>query len=162
MSCLVQVPPGSHLHLAACLFSLLSSFLICQDLDSLEECKLILASLFFVCLFFCLFLGPHPRYMEVPRLGIKLELHLPAYATATATQDPSHVCDLHHSSRQCGSLTHWVSRRIEPAISWFLVGFVNHWATTEVLILANLLHVLHFGFAWYFLTIRFSQSVHFC
>ena len=25
---------------------------------------------------------------------------LPAYATATATRDPSHVCDLHHSSRQ--------------------------------------------------------------
>ena len=28
------------------------------------------------------------------------ELQLPAYATATATPDPSHVCDLHHSSRQ--------------------------------------------------------------
>ena len=25
---------------------------------------------------------------------------LPAYARATATPDPSHVCDLHHSSRQ--------------------------------------------------------------
>jgi len=36
--------------------------------------------------------------MEVPRLGVKSELLLPAYATATATQDPSHVCDLHHSS----------------------------------------------------------------
>ena len=24
----------------------------------------------------------------------------PAYATATAMQDPSHVCDLHHSSQQ--------------------------------------------------------------
>ena len=38
--------------------------------------------------------------MEVPRLGVELELQLPAYATATAMPDLSHVCDLHHSSRQ--------------------------------------------------------------
>ena len=38
--------------------------------------------------------------MEVPRLGAELELQLPAYATTTATPDPSHVFDLHHSSRQ--------------------------------------------------------------
>ena len=36
--------------------------------------------------------------MEVPRLGVQSELQLPAYTTATATPDPSHVCDLHHSS----------------------------------------------------------------
>ena len=29
------------------------------------------------------FLGPHLRHMEVPRLGVKLELQLLAYATAT-------------------------------------------------------------------------------
>jgi len=28
------------------------------------------------------------------------ELQLPTYTTATATQDPNHVFDLHHSSRQ--------------------------------------------------------------
>ena len=28
-----------------------------------------------------------------------------------------------------GSLTHWSRPGIEPATSWFLVGFVNHWAT---------------------------------
>ena len=39
--------------------------------------------------------------MEVPRLGVESELLLPAYATATATPDPSLVCDLHHSLRQC-------------------------------------------------------------
>ena len=49
--------------------------------------------------FFC-FLGKYPRHMEVPRLEVQSELELPAYATATATQDPSLVCDLHHSSRQ--------------------------------------------------------------
>ena len=39
--------------------------------------------------------------MEVPRLGVESELQLPACTTATATQDPSRVCDLHHSLRQC-------------------------------------------------------------
>ena len=38
--------------------------------------------------------------MEVPRLGVKLELLLPACATATATPDLSHICNLHHSSQQ--------------------------------------------------------------
>ena len=38
--------------------------------------------------------------MEVPRLTVESELQLPAHATATATQDPSRVCNLHHSSRQ--------------------------------------------------------------
>ena len=39
--------------------------------------------------------------MEVPRVGVKSELQLPAYTTTTATPDPSHVCDLYHSSGQC-------------------------------------------------------------
>ena len=43
--------------------------------------------------------------MVAPRLGVELELQLLAYATATSTatavQDLSHLCDLHHSSRQC-------------------------------------------------------------
>ena len=50
--------------------------------------------------FFC-FLGLHLWYMEVPRLGVKSELQLPAYITATAMQDLSGVCDLFHSSWQC-------------------------------------------------------------
>ena len=41
----------------------------------------------------------YPQDMEVPRLGVEVELQLPAYATATATPDPSHICDLHHSSQ---------------------------------------------------------------
>ena len=36
--------------------------------------------------------------MEVPRLGVKSELQLLAYTTATAMPDPTCVCDLHHSS----------------------------------------------------------------
>ena len=43
------------------------------------------------------FLRPYPRHMEVPGLGVKLELQLLAYTTATATLDPSHICNLCHS-----------------------------------------------------------------
>ena len=47
------------------------------------------------------FLGPYLWHMEVPRLGVELELQPPAYTTATARWDPSHICNLHHRSRQC-------------------------------------------------------------
>ena len=51
--------------------------------------------------FLGVFLGLHLQHMEVPRLGVELELQLMAYTTATATQDLSLVYNLHHSSRQC-------------------------------------------------------------
>ena len=47
------------------------------------------------------FLVPNFRHMEVPRKGVKSEVQPPAYTRATATQNLSHVCDLHHSSQQC-------------------------------------------------------------
>ena len=52
-------------------------------------------------IFFFVVLGLQPQRMEVPRVGIKLELQLLAYAKATKTPDLSRVCDLHHSSQQC-------------------------------------------------------------
>ena len=33
--------------------------------------------------------------MAVPRRGVKSELQLPAYTTASTTQDPSRIFDLH-------------------------------------------------------------------
>ena len=56
---------------------------------------------FFVCLFVFYCLGPPLWHMEVPMLGVKLELKLLAYATHAAMWDPNHVWDLHHSSWQC-------------------------------------------------------------
>ena len=50
--------------------------------------------------FFFFFLGPYPWQMEFPRLGVELELQLLAYTTAMAMWDPSHICNLHHSSWQ--------------------------------------------------------------
>ena len=37
---------------------------------------------------------------------------------------------LRQSHSNAGSLTHWARPGIKPETSWFLVGFVNHWATT--------------------------------
>ena len=49
-----------------------------------------LPSTFFVCVPFCFFpSGLHPWLMEVPSLGLKLEMWLPACTTARATPDPS-------------------------------------------------------------------------
>ena len=55
----------------------------------------------FILFYFICILGPHWWHMEVPRPGVKSELRMLAYPTATATPDPSHVCDLHRSSWQC-------------------------------------------------------------
>ena len=52
---------------------------------------------------FLVFLGLHPQHKQVPRLGVELDLQLPAYTTAAAMQYPSRVCDIHHSSQQ-----HWI------------------------------------------------------
>ena len=54
----------------------------------------------FLSLFFFSFIGSHPRHMEVPRLGGKLEPQLPVYTTATAMPDASCICNLYCSSWQ--------------------------------------------------------------
>ena len=42
------------------------------------------------------FLGLQLGHMEVPRLGVELELQLRAHTTVTARRDSSCVCVLHH------------------------------------------------------------------
>ena len=46
--------------------------------------------------------------MEVPRLGTELELQLPVYTTATATQDPSctRQCQILNPLSEVGDQTH--------------------------------------------------------
>ena len=49
-------------------------------------------------IFFFAFLGGRTlSTWKFQARGVELELQLPAYVTATATQDPSRLCDLHHS-----------------------------------------------------------------
>ena len=65
--------------------------------------------------------------MEVPRLGVKSEKQLPAYATATP--DLNCICDLHHSSQQ-----HQIVNPLSMARGWTHVLMDTsrvdyHWAT---------------------------------
>ena len=53
-----------------------------------------------ILLIFFFFLPLHLRHMEVPRLGVQLELQLPAYTTATAMLDTSFMDNLYHSLQQ--------------------------------------------------------------
>ena len=83
----------------------------------------------FLFLFF--FLGPHPWHMEVPRLGVLSKLWLPASVTATATQDLSCICDLHHCSQQHQILNPLSKARDRTRI-FMDTGWVHYcWAPTR-------------------------------
>ena len=58
--------------------------------------------IYFIFSIIFIFLGLLLGHVEVPKLVVKSKLKLLAYAiaTATTTQDPSHICDLHHSLQQ--------------------------------------------------------------
>ena len=84
----------------------------------------------FLSFLFC-FLGLYLQHMEVPRLGAWSELQLPVYTTARATRDPSHRCNLYHTS-----FNHWGRPGIEPVSSWTLVRFLTAEPQPELLYLA--------------------------
>ena len=71
--------------------------------------------------------------MEVPRLRVQSELHLPIYTTATAMPDPSHNCDLHCSLQQCQILNPLSKAGMEAPSSWIVVRFLTCWATMGTL-----------------------------
>ena len=86
---------------------LLRSCQSCFDTGGIPRC---LRAFFVFCFSSFVFLGLHQQLIEVPRLGVQLELQLPAYTTATATRDPSRICDPHHSSGQ-----HWILTPLSEA-----------------------------------------------
>ena len=81
------------------------------------------------CFVLFYFLRPHSWHVEVPRLGVELELQLPAY---TQPQPQQHQIQIRavfatyttaHSNAR--SLTRWVRPGIKPSSSWILVRFVS-------------------------------------
>ena len=70
----------------------------------------------------------HLQHTEVPRLGVKLELRLPAYTTATVKPYPSCIWDLYHSSWQCWMLNPLSGAR-DRTLILMDIRFVAHWAT---------------------------------
>ena len=76
----------------------------------------------FFFFFFVFFYGLPPQHMEVCRLGVQLELQLLAYTTATATPDPSSICDLQHSLQQ-----HHIPNRLSEAGDRTCNPMVHRW-----------------------------------
>ena len=67
----------------------------------------------------------HLQHIEVPRLGVRLELQLLAYTMPAL----SWVCNLHCSSQQHLILNPLSKARDQTTSSWVLVGFLTQWAT---------------------------------
>ena len=67
-------------------------------------------------LFFC-FLGPCPRHMEVPTLGVESEPQSQQHRIWATS-----VWDLHHSSRQC-----WILNPLSEAWDWTLILMDPSW-----------------------------------
>ena len=90
----------------------------------------ILLKFYFILFFvFFPFLGLLPQHMEVPRprgwigaitAGLCPQPQQLGIWAMSATYTTAHS--------NAGSLTHWARPGIQPETSWFLVGFVNHWA----------------------------------
>ena len=66
-------------------------------------------------IFLC-FLGLHLQHMEIPGLGVELELQLLSYTTALATQNLSHIFDRHYSSWQSQILNSLIRARDRTCI----------------------------------------------
>ena len=126
--------PSSHgslpsVSVCLCVFMTLSSLCLC----------FLSLSLFF---FFLLFRVTPPSYGS----SQASELQLLAHPTATAMQDSSHVCDLHHSSQQCwilNTLREWIL--VETPILMDTSRVHYCWATTETPVFFSYKDTSHTG-----------------
>ena len=91
-----------------------------------SHCKNNTQSFFFYFLFFC-FLGPHPRHMEVPRLGVQSELQWPAQPKPQPEQLGIRAASVTYTTVHSNALspTLWARPGIEPTFSWLPVGFAS-------------------------------------
>ena len=91
----------------------------------------------FCFVLFFVFLQPSLWHMEVSRLGVRSELQLPAYTTATTT--PGLSCILCCSSWQHQVLNPLSEARDQTHILRQYIGFLTHWAAMGTLLLSFLL-----------------------
>ena len=91
--------------------------------------------IYFCISVFIYFLGPHLH--KFPKLGVESALQLQAFATTTATatapQDPIHICDLDHTPQQHQVLNPRHEARDQTPILMDTSGFVTHWASMATL-----------------------------
>ena len=96
------------------------------------------------------FLGLNLQDMEAPRLRVKSELYMLAYATATGMPDLSRVLDLHHSSQrdpyslsEARDWTHVLMNPSRVCYCWATMG------TPHLLLL--FVFICHVSFYWQFI-----------
>ena len=65
----------------------------------IQDTVIVVVVVVIIIIIIIIILGLPLQHLEVPRLGVELELQLLVYTTTT--QDLSRICILHHSSRQC-------------------------------------------------------------
>ena len=87
-----------------------------------------LAARFFLkqlCFFLSLFSGPHPRHMEVPRLGV--ESSYSCWSTPQPQQCLIQGMSMTYPTAHgnAGSLTHGARPGIELASSWIQIKFIR-------------------------------------
>ena len=83
----------------------------------------------FLCLFLLLRAAP-VAYRSSQARG-RIGAAAANFATATARQDLTQVCDLHTHILDCKAeyLTHWAKTGMEPTTSWILFPCIPHWPT---------------------------------
>ena len=74
---------------------------------------------------FFFFWGRHSQHAEVPRVGVELELQLPAYTTATATWIRAASVTYTTAHSKARSLIHWARPEIKSAPMRILDRFVS-------------------------------------
>ena len=101
------------------------------------------------------------QHMEVPRLGVEVELQLLAYITAIATWDPNHICDLYHSSRQRWILNPLSEARDQTCNLMVTSQIRFCWAirgTPEVITVNSLLHIISYFF-WSYMGVYMTKYI---
>ena len=83
---------------------------------------------FFFFVVVVVFLGPHPKHMEVPRLGVKSELQVQAYTATTVIQDLRRIRGLYQSSKQCQILNSLGKTRYGTSKHMDIRRICHHWA----------------------------------
>ena len=105
--------------------------------------------------FFFFFLGPHLWRMEVSGLGVESELQLLAYVTATATECPSYICNLHTTAHHnTGSFNPRSEARDQTRIlmdtSWVRYRWTTRGSPPRVIWIFQAFYLWYMGIYFYF------------
>ena len=127
---------------------------------------LLLTFLFFLSFFAW---GVHTNGIFNPRLGVKSELRLPAWTTATAMPDLSQSVIYTTPQGSAGYLIYWAGPGVEPASSWILVGFItpeSQWELPDYLVLirsffSSFLNSCWNSYFWIFILIYIFNFINF-